>query len=162
MRTQYWLFALPLIALLGACQQGQARSERVAPEPLIEPIDPVTNPIAAVRERERQMREHPDLRAMRADILAMIGKAEADDVKQCRVIGFGHKPCGGPAEYIAYSTKGVNETVLQQKIASYNRAAEAENIRLGRMSDCAIVPEPAVSLIDGQCRISGAHKQETM
>lgn len=100
------------------------------------------------------MREQSDLQKMRADILAMIGKAEADDIQQCRVIGFGHKPCGGPAEYIAYSTKGVNETVLQQRIARYNKAAEAENIRLGRMSDCAIVPEPSVSLVGGQCRIS--------
>ena len=160
MRKLNWLMAVVAVALLGACQQGQAGGERLAPEPLIEPIDPVTNPRAAVKERERQMRDHPDLQKMRTDILAMIGKAEADDVQQCRVIGFGHKPCGGPAEYIAYSTKGVNETVLQQKIASYNKAAEAENIRLGRMSDCAIVPEPAVSLVDGQCTLSGANKPQ--
>ncbi|SEA96337.1 hypothetical protein [Alkalimonas amylolytica] len=162
MRKLNWLMAVIAVALLGACQQGQAGGERLAPEPLIEPIDPVTNPRAALKERERQMREHPDLQKMRADILSMIGQAEADDVQQCRVIGFGHKPCGGPAEYIAYSTKGVNETVLQQKIASYNKAAEAENIRLGRMSDCAIVPEPAVSLVGGQCKITGTSKQEVM
>ncbi|MEN3159230.1 hypothetical protein ABC502_12680 [Alkalimonas sp. NCh-2] len=162
MRTHHWLMAAVAVALLGACQQGQAGGERLAPEPLIEPIDPVTNPIAAVKERERQMQEYPDLQKMRTDIFAMIGNAEADNVQQCRVIGFGHKPCGGPAEYIAYSTKGVNETVLQQRIASYNKAAEAENMRLGRMSDCAIVPEPAVSLVDGQCRLTGPDKQDVM
>jgi hypothetical protein len=149
-----------LVVLLGACQQGQASPDRVAPEPLIEPIDPQTNPIAAVKERDRQMKANPDLPQMRAEIMAMIGDAKADDVSQCRVIGFGHKPCGGPAEYIAYSAKSSNETVLQQKINSYNKAAEAENIRLGRMSDCAIVPKPEVSLIDGQCRLTGQHKVE--
>ncbi|MDP4536998.1 hypothetical protein Q3O60_12420 [Alkalimonas collagenimarina] len=162
MRILSRLMACCFVVLLAACQQGQASADRVAPEPLIEPIDPQTNPIAAVRERDRQMKANPDLSQMRSEIMAMIGDAKADDVSQCRVIGFGHKPCGGPAEYIAYSVKSSNETVLQQKINSYNKAAEAENIRLGRMSDCAIVPEPQVSLVDGQCKLTGTSKQEIM
>lgn len=161
MRMMQGVTACGLILLLVACQQGQAGAERVAPEPLIEPIDPQTNPLAAVRERDRQMKANPDLSKMRAEIMAMIGDAKADDVSQCRVVGFGHKPCGGPAEYIAYSVSSSNETVLQQKINSYNRAAEAENKRLGRMSDCAIVPKPEVRLIGGQCQLTGTTKVET-
>ncbi|MCH8537803.1 MAG: hypothetical protein LAT66_08540 [Alkalimonas sp.] len=160
MRIVQGLSACCLVVLLAACQQGQASAERVAPEPLIEPIDPQTNPIAAVKERDRQMKAHPDLSKMRSDIMDMIGEARADDVSQCRVVGFGHKPCGGPAEYITYSVKSSNETVLQQKINSYNKAAEAENIRLGRLSDCAIVPKPEVSLVDGKCQLSGQQKVE--
>lgn len=162
MQRMQGTIACGLVLLLGACQQGQATTERMAPEPLIEPIDPQTNPIAAVRERGKLMEENPDLSQMRAEILAMIGDANADDVSQCRVVGFGHKPCGGPAEYIAYSVSSSHETILQQKINRYNAAAEAENMRLGRMSDCAIVPKPAVSLIDGQCKLTGANKQEVM
>lgn len=161
MRTVQGLMVSCLVVLLVACQQGQVHAERVAPEPLIEPIDPQTNPIAAVKERGRQMKADPDLSKMRAEIMAMIGEARADDVSQCRVVGFGHKPCGGPAEYITYSVKSSNEALLQQKINSYNKAAEAENIRLGRMSDCAIVPKPEVSLIGGQCKLTGSHEVET-
>ncbi|WP_333607474.1 hypothetical protein [Arsukibacterium sp.] len=147
--------ALLLLGLSG-CQQAVSEQEtRVAPAPLVEAIDPVANPLAAVKARDKQMTLSVDAdpNVLRREALALIGDARADDNSQCRVAAFGHKPCGGPAGYVAYSTKDGNEGDILRKIAAYNAAAEAENMRLGRMSDCAVVTEPAVELVGGQCKL---------
>ncbi|HAW92046.1 MULTISPECIES: hypothetical protein [unclassified Arsukibacterium] len=153
---KYQLVLVALILGITGCQQGQAaNNERQAPEPLVEAIDPQQNPIAAVKAKEKQMTLPADqnVDALRRQALSAIGDASADSSSQCRVTGFGHKPCGGPERYIAYSTKGGNEADILAKIAAYNAAAEAENVRLGRMSDCAVVPKPVVELSGGQCKL---------
>ena len=158
---KYQITVLPLLLLaLAGCQQGQAANEeQLAPAPLVEAIDPVKDPIAAVKAKEKQMSvtADQDVEALRRAALALIGNASADDNNQCRVAGFGHKPCGGPAQYVAYSTKDGNEAEILAKIAAYNTAAEAENMRLGRMSDCAVVPKPVVELVGGQCKLVDSH-----
>ena len=155
MRTK--LLILIMTLAVAGCQQGQAandsKAERLPPEPLVEPIDPQTNPVAAVKARKQQMADQASLPAMRAEIMALVGDAKADNVEQCRVVGFGSKPCGGPASYIAVSTKGGNETEIMALIAKYNSAAKAENERIGLMSDCAVVPKPAVVLQNGVCTL---------
>lgn len=150
--------AIAGILLLGlsGCQQAASEQDvRFAPAPLVEAIDPITNPIAAIKARDKQMAltVDADPNVLRREALALIGDAQADENSQCRVAAFGHKPCGGPASYVAYSTKEGKEVDILRKIAAYNAAAEAENLRLGRMSDCAIVPEPAVEMVGGQCKL---------
>jgi len=86
------------------------------------------------------------------DIKTMIGEARASDVQQCRKVAFGYKACGGPASYLIYSVQGLDEVLLLKKVSEYNALAEAESRRLGLMSDCAIVPEPSVSLVGGVCK----------
>ena len=145
--------------LLVACQQGQAsnssEAERVVPPPVVEPIDPVSNPVGAMKARKQQMADQASLPAMRAEIMALIGEAEADNVQQCKVVGFGSKPCGGPSSYIALSTKKGNESQIMALISKYNAAVKSENDRLGLMSDCAVVPKPAVVLENGVCTLKG-------
>ncbi|MDD4864984.1 MAG: hypothetical protein PHE38_13360 [Alishewanella agri] len=142
---------------LSACQQAAGTGEaRVAPAPLVEAIDPQRDPIKATQAR-KQLMERPeqvaDVAALRREVLALIADKSADNVQQCLVLPLGHKPCGGPAEYVAVSTKGKDQAALLKKLEAYNQAAEAENLRLGRMSDCAVVPKPQVQLVNGQCTL---------
>ena len=88
-----------------------------------------------------------------AEIKAMIGAAAADHSAQCKIVGVGQKPCGGPAFYLPYSTKDVDEAKLLSQIEAYNQLAKAHNERSGMMSDCAIVPVPQVALVGGFCKI---------
>lgn len=150
-------------ALMG-CQQGateQSSTERLVPNAVIEPIDPQTNPIAASKARKQQMAIDTDLTALKQEVLALIGDASADNVQQCRVIGFGAKPCGGPARYIAASIKNVDEAVLMAKVGQYNAASAENNRKLGLMSDCSVVPKPSVVLEQGICRLTEAKQSET-
>ncbi|WP_157836268.1 hypothetical protein [Rheinheimera texasensis] len=93
--------------------------------------------------------------ALFAEIKAMVGTAAASEPAQCKKVGFGHKPCGGPASYLIYSTQGLDETSLLQKVSRYNQLMQAEQQRLGLVSDCAVVPEPGVALVGGFCVASG-------
>lgn len=164
MRTKLLILIITTLTLT-ACQQGQAGSdssvERLPPNPVVEPIDPATNPIGAVKARKQQMAEQINLPAMRAEVMAMIGEAKADDVQQCRVVGFGSKPCGGPASYIAISTKDGNENSIMALISQYNAAVKSENDRLGLMSDCAVVPKPSVVLENGVCTLKSSAETAT-
>lgn len=150
------LLATAALTLSGCQQAAGAGEARVAPAPLVEAIDPQRDPIKATQARKQlmsQIEQVADVSALRREVLALIADKGADNVQQCLVLPLGHKPCGGPAEYVAVSTKGKDQTVLLKKLEAYNQAAEAENLRLGRMSDCAVVPKPQVQLVNGQCTL---------
>lgn len=156
MQTKLTLLLCSTLALM-ACQQSQAGNEgtiAVAPAPVVEPIDPAKDPVGAVKANKQQVQVTNSLSEQRKTILQMIGDAKADSVQQCRVVGFGSKPCGGPAGYLAFSAKQTDETELMALVAKYNNAAKAENERQGLMSDCSIVAEPAVELKNGSCSLA--------
>lgn len=154
------LAALLLLALpLTACMQNSS-GERTAPAPLVEQIDPQKDPVRAVQaHRQQQSIDVTDVNRLRAEIVRLTRDKTADNVQQCLVLPLGHKPCGGPAEYIAVSIKGKDEGSLLQKISGYNQAVEADNLRKGLMSDCAVVEKPAVQLVNGKCELVSASVQ---
>ena len=118
------------------------------PEPAM-PRDLKTLPVANEGTRE-------ELAARYAEIQALIGEAKASDVQQCRRVAFGYKACGGPASYLIYSVQGLDETLLLKKVAEYNALDQAEAKRTGLMSNCAMVLEPSVVLVDGVCKAGPA------
>ena len=146
----YLLMLLPLSACL---QNTAVNNERTAPAPLVEKIDPQTDPIKAVNALKQQQVDLTDVAALRAEVLRLTRDKTADNVQQCLVLPLGHKPCGGPAEYIAVSIKGKDEGSLLQQISAYNQAAEAENLQRGLISNCAMVEKPSVQLINGKCEL---------
>lgn len=77
----------------------------------------------------------------------MIGDAACRDDSQCRVMPLGAKPCGGPEAYVAYSTARTDERQLEALASRYREARSARNQRLGLVSDCSVVPEPAVRCV---------------
>ena len=94
-----------------------------------------------------------DLARLEAEILIMIGDAQATDVSFCREIAFGSKPCGGPWKYLAYSTASTDSVALKAKVDRYNRWEREINERDGGVSDCMFVGPPGVELVGGQCRL---------
>lgn len=92
-----------------------------------------------------------DLAELRRQIDVEIGEAEAGSVAACRVMPLGHKPCGGPAGYVAYSTEASDEGRLRALAERYTDLQRAWNEERGMMSDCAITPEPEPALEGGRC-----------
>lgn len=90
-------------------------------------------------------------------IKQLVGTAAADEVGQCRVAPLGHKPCGGPASYLVYSVRDLDEPALLAAITQYTKLDQAQQQALGLVSDCAIVPKPAVALHNGVCVAIPAH-----
>lgn len=147
MKHLRWLVAAPaLLSFLAACSKAPTALASNPQEPLMAAsTEPQVSAALQTSDAELSTRL--------AQIKAMIGAAAADHSAQCKVVGVGQKPCGGPAFYLPYSTKDVDEAKLLAQIEAYNQLAKAHNQRSGMISDCAIVPVPQVALVGGFCKI---------
>jgi hypothetical protein len=86
-----------------------------------------------------------------ARIEAARGTAACDTDDQCHTIGVGHKACGGPERYLAWSSKNDDGTRLRALVAEHAAARQAEDTKSGMMSTCSIVPDPGATCSAGQC-----------
>jgi hypothetical protein len=86
-----------------------------------------------------------------AQIQAEIGEASCDNAQQCKTVAIGHKACGGPESYLAYSTKGNNEAKVTSLAAAYAAERKASNVASGRMSTCSMMMDPGATCSAGKC-----------
>ncbi len=71
----------------------------------------------------------------------------------CNYMAFGSKPCGGPREYLLFSST-VNESLLQEMVNEYNLLDLQYNILTNAISDCALVSPPnLVECQNGDCKM---------
>lgn len=96
-----------------------------------------------------------DLDALRQEIDREVGDATAGSAAACRVMPLGHKPCGGPASYLVYSTEASDEARLTDLATRYTELQRAQNEALGLSSDCAVTPAPVPAWEGGRC-VAGA------
>lgn len=85
------------------------------------------------------------------EVKAIIGDAVCASDNECRLIGYGAKPCGGPGRYLPYSIKSTNVVSLEEKVKEFNALGRELNLRAGIASDCMLTPKPRVSCIEGRC-----------
>jgi len=95
-----------------------------------------------------------------APLLARIdaerGAAACDTDAQCHTIGIGHKACGGPERYLAWSSKDSDGTRLRALVAEHAAARRAEDTKNGMMSTCSVVPDPGATCAAGHCVLRAA------
>jgi hypothetical protein len=91
------------------------------------------------------------LDSLRSVVQQLVGEATCNDVGECRLIGFGAKPCGGPASYLVFSIVTTDSVELASTVEQYNARQEELNGKLGLISDCALVEPPALACIDSRC-----------
>jgi len=93
-----------------------------------------------------------DLVKLESQIRDMIGN-DCSNSGQCEVIAFGSKPCGGPWEYLVYSSSDTDVALLIEKVNTFNQLQEEYNVENGIASDCSFVGSPEVTCVDGKCQI---------
>lgn len=71
-----------------------------------------------------------------------LGEAACDADTQCRSIGIGVRPCGGPEAYLAWSSKVSDRARMTALVAKYNDDRRLKNQRSDIMSDCRVIPDP--------------------
>jgi hypothetical protein len=132
------LGALALLFGLAACSGVSAGGESAAP------AGPAAPPVAAAPAA-------PGHQGLWQKIQAEIGTAACDSAAQCRTLAVGHKSCGGPESYIAYSTKSGDSARLVQLGEQYAAARKAENERSGMASNCMMVMDPGATCAANRC-----------
>jgi hypothetical protein len=86
-------------------------------------------------------------------IKTLIGDAACDSQDQCHTIAVGHKACGGPGSYLAWSSKNVDAAKLNELVRRQAAAEQAENQRAGMISDCRLVTDPGAVCRAGRCQL---------
>ena len=84
------------------------------------------------------------LAVMRQEVDALVGDA-CGAIEDCRYVGIGAKPCGGPWAYIVYSTAATDSAALAERIGAYYAFEADINQRYGYISDCSVPGPPWLS-----------------
>ena len=90
------------------------------------------------------------LAVMRQEVDVLVGDA-CGAIEDCRYVGIGAKPCGGPWEYIIYSTAATDSAALAERLGQYNAFEADMNRRYGYSSDCSVPNEPVLGCEAGRC-----------
>jgi hypothetical protein len=77
-----------------------------------------------------------------------------DNSSQCHSLGVGSKACGGPENYIAWSSKNSDGAQLKALVEQHSAARRADDKRLGMMSTCSIVSDPGATCRAGTCVVN--------
>ena len=89
--------------------------------------------------------------------LALINKqiadASCDDSSQCAALAIGHRACGGPSAFLAYSTKNTDVPLLTRLAAKHSAIEKQLNKLRGTVSVCEILLPPPVICRDKHCQI---------
>lgn len=104
-------------------------------------------------KNEQVVKEDFDFQTARENIEALI-TTEATDASQCKTIAFGDRACGGPEEFLIYSTLNTDVELLKNLVSEYNYQAELYNVESGAASICSLVTEPKVGLSNGECVVT--------
>lgn len=96
----------------------------------------------------------PAAPTLRQQVTAAIGNAACDSSAQCRSLPLGHRPCGGPEAFVAYSTKSGNGANIVRLAAEESAARKEQDARAGMISTCQAIVDPGAVCEAGRC-ISG-------
>lgn len=89
--------------------------------------------------------------AMKA-IETAIGEAPCEGDADCRVLGVGAKACGGPEAYLPWSVRYTQGATLERLADEHRALRSRQDRRDGRVSNCAVVPAPAVQCVARRCQ----------
>lgn len=101
------------------------------------------------------------LDALKMEVLSLVGEGDCSELAVCRSLALGAKPCGGPWEYLIYSTTNSDTLKINEKVEEYNELNRILNIRYGYLSDCTIVEEPQLVCLDGKCADSNKIERDS-
>lgn len=97
-----------------------------------------------------------DTRQLQLRLERLTENKECQQDNQCKVIGVGARPCGGPDQYLLYSTLHTDEKMLSYTNDRYQKLKKQQNEKLGLMSTCQMLMPPVSACIENKCAIGNA------
>lgn len=91
-----------------------------------------------------QDQEYQALLNFKQTIEELASSSVCNETTVCKYIAFGSKACGGPWNYLVYSTS-INTENLEDLVENYNQQESDFNTKWGIVSDCS-VNNPPMSL----------------
>jgi hypothetical protein len=110
-------------------------------------------PAAAIAESDAEAAAR-----LRQEIADLIGEAQCRNLVNCRVVGLGARPCGGPEEYVAYSIWETRDgDAIGILVSEYNFLREDMMLGSDIVGTCEQLPKPGVNCINSRCVTVPAH-----
>ncbi len=97
-----------------------------------------------------------DTRQLQLRLERLTENKECEQDNQCKVIGVGARPCGGPDQYLIYSTLHTDEKMLSYTNERYQKLKKQQNEKLGLMSTCQMLMPPASACVAKKCAIGSS------
>jgi hypothetical protein len=88
-----------------------------------------------------------------ARIRATIGTPACSSDAQCHTLALGHKSCGGPESYLAWSSARTSQSELQTLGDRYKEERRAADAASGMVSTCRFMPDPGAVCRAGTCQL---------
>ncbi len=94
--------------------------------------------------------DQQELAKLRSEIDKLSEQINCDNSADWKFTAIGEKACGGPAGYVAYSTK-IDETLFLKKVDLYTQKQKAFNVKWNIISDCMfMVPPKSIDCVSGK------------
>lgn len=91
------------------------------------------------------------LAELKSSIESMASASICSEEFECRYVAFGSKPCGGPWEYLIYTTS-IDTLALTSLVMEYNQFEAHYNINCNPISDCSTpIPPIGFECENNQC-----------
>jgi hypothetical protein len=133
------LCGIALLALAGSACSGVNSSAPVVP------VAPKSSPASATASAPELMQQ----------LRTEIGNASCDNAQQCSTVAVGHKACGGPETYLAWSSKASDPLKVRQLAQAHAATRKRENRDGGMVSTCSAVMDPGATCSAGRCVTAG-------
>lgn len=85
-----------------------------------------------------------------ARVRALVGEPTCAADNECRSLAVGHRACGGPTGYVAWSTTVTDAQALAAASKDEQRTAAEQSA--GTISICAFLADPGARCVAGRCQ----------
>jgi len=93
-----------------------------------------------------------ELASVRSEIRQLAGDGRCSESSQCRAIPIGKRDCGGPDEYVVFSTVTAKAAALEARAAAYTALQEEILRDRAGVGSCEIILEPKVACVQQRCQ----------
>lgn len=85
-----------------------------------------------------------DTKQLHQRLLKLTANKSCNQDQQCKIMGIGSKPCGGPEQFLVYSENHTDEKMLTITNDRYSKLKKEQQSRLGVMGICQqlVAPTP--------------------
>lgn len=103
-----------------------------------------------------------DAPAARVQLEQLTRNRQCQQDSECRSVGIGRQACGGPQQFLPWSTRHTETKALEAAVARYSEQRLKQIASDGEMSTCAVLPDPgarcerAPGAVTGQCVLRSA------
>lgn len=153
--------------LLAACSQHAEPEKKASAAPEATPpaktakLKPATqpvliasnNPSVQLKPQAAQLNSvtREQIKANSDALDKLVANTECDSQSQCKVLAVGSRACGGPSQYLVYSTKHATAADVEKLADTITQQAKQFNAQNEIVSTCQHLTKPAAQCKNNQC-----------